>query len=189
MLGKASLGRLNVVFLAGSPHSHGGPAMAAHLTLAERQFLHRMAKAKKTKAEIGALMNRHRSTIYRELKRNSNAWGYRPETAQRLSERRRQACRRPYKLKAARYASVCQRASYEGLVAGPDRRSHASGLSPTGRVAGVGADDLCLDQALCAKPQSLAQTGPATRSNAENPARLCQNRRTARRHQPAQALW
>src|SRR5687768_9907690 len=73
--------------------------MAAHLTLAERQFLHRMAKAKKTKAEIAALMNRHRSTIYRELNRNSNAWGYRPEAAQRLSERRRQACRRPYKLK------------------------------------------------------------------------------------------
>ena len=73
--------------------------MAAHLTLAERQFLHRMAKAKKTKAEIGALMNRHRSTIYRELKRNSNAWGYRPEAAQRLAVKRRQACRRPYKLK------------------------------------------------------------------------------------------
>jgi transposase, IS30 family len=70
--------------------------MAAHLTLAERQFLHRMAK--KTKAEIGALMSRHRSTIYRELKRNSNAWGYRPEAAQRLSMQRRQACRRPYKL-------------------------------------------------------------------------------------------
>ena len=52
--------------------------MAQHLTLAERQFLHRMVKAKKSKAEMSTLMNRHRSTIYRELKRNSRAWGYRP---------------------------------------------------------------------------------------------------------------
>ena len=40
--------------------------MAQHLTLAEREFLQRLVKAKKTKAEIGALMNRHRSTIYRD---------------------------------------------------------------------------------------------------------------------------
>jgi IS30 family transposase len=73
--------------------------MARHLTLAERQFLHRMVKTKKSNAEIGALMNRHRSTIYRELKRNSNAWGYRPEIAQRLAYQRREACRRPCKLK------------------------------------------------------------------------------------------
>ena len=37
--------------------------MAKHLTLAERQFLHRMVKAKKSKAEIGALMKRHRRLI------------------------------------------------------------------------------------------------------------------------------
>jgi len=68
--------------------------MAAHLTLAERQFLHRMVKAKKSKAEIGALMNRHRSTIYRELARNSNPWGYRAEAAHRWAHKRREGCRR-----------------------------------------------------------------------------------------------
>lgn len=73
--------------------------MARHLTLAERQFLQRMIKAKKSKAEIGALMNRHRSTIYRELQRNSTAWGYRSQSAQRLAKKRRAACRRPYKLR------------------------------------------------------------------------------------------
>jgi IS30 family transposase len=72
--------------------------MATHLTLAERQFLHRMVKAKKSKAEIGTLMNRHRSTIYRELTRNSNPWGYRAEAADRWARKRREACRRPYKL-------------------------------------------------------------------------------------------
>ena len=73
--------------------------MAQHLTLAEREFLQRLVKAKKTKAEIGALMNRHRSTIYRELARNSNPWGYHPKAAHRWARSRRQACRRPYKLK------------------------------------------------------------------------------------------
>ena len=73
--------------------------MAKHLTLVEREFLHRLLKAKKTKAEIGALMNRHRSTIYRELKRNSNPGGYRPQAADRWTRRRREACRRPYKMK------------------------------------------------------------------------------------------
>lgn len=73
--------------------------MAAHLTFVERQFLHRMLKAKKSKAEIGALMNRHRSTIYRELARNSNRWGYRPQAADRWARTRREACRRSYKLK------------------------------------------------------------------------------------------
>lgn len=73
--------------------------MATHLTLAERQFLHRMIKAKKPKAEIGVLMNRHRSTIYRELARNSNPWGYRAEAAHRWARKRREGCRRPYKLK------------------------------------------------------------------------------------------
>jgi IS30 family transposase len=73
--------------------------MAQHLTLAEREFLHRLVKAKKTKAEMGLLMNRHRSTIYRELARNSNPWGYRPEAAHRWARKRREACRRPYKMK------------------------------------------------------------------------------------------
>jgi transposase, IS30 family len=73
--------------------------MAAHLTLAERQFLHRLMKARKSKVEMGVLMNRHRSTIYRELARNSNPWGYRPEAAHRWARKRREACRRPYKMK------------------------------------------------------------------------------------------
>jgi hypothetical protein len=73
--------------------------MAQHLTLAERVFLHRLVKAKKPAAEIGVLMNRHRSTIYRELARNSNHWGYRPQAAHRWARKRREACRRRYKLK------------------------------------------------------------------------------------------
>jgi transposase, IS30 family len=73
--------------------------MARHLTFADREFLQRMVAQKKSKPEIAALMKRHRSTIYRELSRNSTAFGYRPKTAQRIACQRRAACHRRYKLK------------------------------------------------------------------------------------------
>jgi IS30 family transposase len=73
--------------------------MAAHLTLRDREYLQRLVKAKKSKSEIAALMNRHRSTIYRELERNSDAWGYRAKRADFLAKRRRRSCHRPLKLR------------------------------------------------------------------------------------------
>ena len=73
--------------------------MARHLTFADREFLQRMVAQKKSRSEIAALMKRHRSTIYRELSRNSTAFGYRPKIAQRLACQRRAACHRRYKLK------------------------------------------------------------------------------------------
>jgi IS30 family transposase len=72
--------------------------MACHLTLQEREFLYRLMKKGKSKAEIAELMGRDRSTIYRELSRNTRPGGYQPERAQRLADRRRLACRRSRKL-------------------------------------------------------------------------------------------
>lgn len=72
--------------------------MAAHLTFQEREFLRRLVKAGKSKTEIAKLMGRNRSTIYRELSRNSGQRGYRPRQAQRLARERRAASRRPCKL-------------------------------------------------------------------------------------------
>lgn len=72
--------------------------MASHLTLQERKFLYRLNKRGRTKTEIAELMGRDRSTIYRELHRNSGKRGYRPKQAQRLADERRQACRRAHKL-------------------------------------------------------------------------------------------
>jgi IS30 family transposase len=72
--------------------------MASHLTLQEREFLYRLKKQGKSKTEIAELMGRDRSTIYRELARNTGQRGYRPRQAQRLADARRQSCRRPYKL-------------------------------------------------------------------------------------------
>ena len=45
--------------------------MACHLTFEERQFLYRLNQRDVSKAEIARLMGRDRSTIYRELERNS----------------------------------------------------------------------------------------------------------------------
>ena len=52
--------------------------MAKHLTFEERQFLYRLRKKGKSNAEIAELMGRDRSTIYRELGRNTGQRGYRP---------------------------------------------------------------------------------------------------------------
>jgi transposase, IS30 family len=73
--------------------------MGAHLTLRDREYLQRLVKSKKSKLEIARLMNRHRSTIYRELARNSDVWGYRAERANWLAKRRRRFCHRPLKLR------------------------------------------------------------------------------------------
>jgi transposase, IS30 family len=72
--------------------------MACHLTFQEGELLYRLSKKGKSKTEIADVMGRDRSTIYRELSRNSRRGGYKSERAQRLADRRRLACRRPRKL-------------------------------------------------------------------------------------------
>lgn len=72
--------------------------MVKHFTLAERECLQRLLKRKRSKADAAELLGRHRSTIYRELARNSTAFGYRPKLAQRLHEERRRGCGRRLKL-------------------------------------------------------------------------------------------
>lgn len=84
--------------------------MAQHLTFEERELLRRLLLADYSKAEIAQGMNRDRSTIYREIRRNSGARGYRPKQAQRFAEARREACRRPCKLEDPKlYRYVAQR--------------------------------------------------------------------------------
>ena len=72
--------------------------MAKHLTFEERQFLYRLRKKGKSNTAIAELMGRDRSTIYRELDRNTGQRGYRPKQAQRLADTRRLASRRPHKM-------------------------------------------------------------------------------------------
>jgi len=58
--------------------------MASHLTFAERRLLYRLKKKGKSNTEIATLIGRHRSTVCRELSRNTGQRGYRPQQAQRL---------------------------------------------------------------------------------------------------------
>jgi IS30 family transposase len=83
--------------------------MASHLTFQEREFLYRLLKAKKPKAEIAELMGRDRSTIYREIKRNTGGRGYRPKQAQRKADQRRLRCRREPKMNDRKLKSLVTR--------------------------------------------------------------------------------
>ena len=62
------------------------------LTPEERYQIRALLKAEKDKGEIAVILDRHPSTIGREIKRNSGARGYRPKQAQEKAlERRRNA--------------------------------------------------------------------------------------------------
>jgi IS30 family transposase len=79
--------------------------MASHFTFREREILYRLLKAKKSKSEIAKVMGRDRSTIYREVGRNTGGRGYRPKQAQRKAEERRLKCRREPKMDDPRLKS------------------------------------------------------------------------------------
>jgi transposase, IS30 family len=70
-----------------------------HLTLEERRTLFRLLNAKVPVAEIAKQLNRHRSTIFREISRNlfrevKEYRGYYPITAEDSAKRRRQRRRK-----------------------------------------------------------------------------------------------
>ena len=63
-----------------------------HLTQDERYQIAILAKAGHGQSDIAKLMNRHKSTIGRELKRNLGKRGYRPKQAHEFSQARLRAC-------------------------------------------------------------------------------------------------
>ena len=83
--------------------------MASHFTFCEREILYRLLKAKKSKSEIAKLMGRDRSTIYREIKRNTGHRGYRPKQAQRKADERRLRCRGEPKMNDPKLKSSVRR--------------------------------------------------------------------------------
>lgn len=63
-----------------------------HLTQSERYQISILAKAGHNRAEIARLLNRHKSTISREILRNTGKRGYRPKQAHVLAAARAKAC-------------------------------------------------------------------------------------------------
>jgi transposase, IS30 family len=72
--------------------------MAAHLKFEEREVLYRLSQKDTPQKDIAEALGRHRTTVWREKKRNSGQRGYRPKQAQRLAEARRENSRRSCKL-------------------------------------------------------------------------------------------
>ena len=60
-----------------------------HLTREERYQIYALQKAGHTQTEIADVLERHPSTISRELSRNRGGRGYRPKQAQKLADSRR----------------------------------------------------------------------------------------------------
>lgn len=65
------------------------------LTQEERYQIYALKKAGHKQSEIAMILNRHKSTVSRELGRNTGLRGYRPQQAQRLTEERRQTKAQP----------------------------------------------------------------------------------------------
>ncbi|MDH6299753.1 IS30 family transposase [Polynucleobacter sphagniphilus] len=64
-----------------------------HLSQTERYQIYILMKDGKTQTQIAQLMDRHKSTISRELARNTGLKGYRPKQACLLAEERSLGCR------------------------------------------------------------------------------------------------
>ena len=81
-----------------------------HFTLSERVCLEEMRKQGKNISEIARIMGRNKSTISRELKRNSNkqgiynSWG----AYSKATSRRKKCVRKPRLTTIQLYIFVCQ---------------------------------------------------------------------------------
>lgn len=72
--------------------------MARHLSGEERRFLAQWLKDGLSKSQVARRLGRARSTVGRELRRNSGTEGYAAAEAQRRAEERRRRPRRPRKM-------------------------------------------------------------------------------------------
>jgi transposase, IS30 family len=77
------------------------------LTQEERYQISALLKAGHDQSEIAMILSRDKSTISRELRRNTGLRGYRPKQAQRLADERRQAKVR-YRITDTAWANVAQ---------------------------------------------------------------------------------
>jgi IS30 family transposase len=77
-----------------------------HLSQYERYQIYALLKAGHSLSEIAALLRRHRSTIYREISRNSGLKSYRPKQAELLASQRSERSRNAPKISQSLWQSV-----------------------------------------------------------------------------------
>lgn len=83
--------------------------MAHHLTMEEREIISQMRSARRKPVAIARRLGRHRSTICRELARNSRSGSYSAVRAQRLAEKRRRERPLTHKMNRPKLqAEVCR---------------------------------------------------------------------------------
>ena len=83
--------------------------MSQQLTELDRAVLAQLLKLNLTRKEIAERLHKHRSTVYRELARNTGPVGYVPEEAQQRTDIRRWASRRRKMRDPKTVQYVCQR--------------------------------------------------------------------------------
>ena len=69
-----------------------------HLSQSERYQIYALMKAGQALSDIAKILRRHRSTIYREISRNSGLKGYRPRQAEELTRQRSEHSRNGLKI-------------------------------------------------------------------------------------------
>jgi len=77
-----------------------------HLSQSERYQIYALLKAGHGLSEIAAILRRHRSTILREIFRNSGLSGYRPKQAELLSSQRSEHYRNAPRIDSSLWRSV-----------------------------------------------------------------------------------
>ena len=77
-----------------------------HLSQSERYQIYALMKAGQPLSDIAQILHRHRSTIYREVSRNSGLKGYRPRQAEEFTRQRSAGSRNGPKITPEIWASV-----------------------------------------------------------------------------------
>ena len=77
-----------------------------HLSQFERYQIYALLKAGHSLSEIATILGRHRSTIYREISRNSGLKSYRPRQAEMLASQRSERSRNAPKISRSLWQSV-----------------------------------------------------------------------------------
>jgi IS30 family transposase len=80
-----------------------------HLSQTERYQIYALMKAGHKPVEIAQLLGRHKSSISRELSRNTGKRSYRPQQADRLSQKRAQSSRNARRVDEAIWVMVAER--------------------------------------------------------------------------------